>query len=560
MKYRILIPLAAAGLVALFWAVAQPAPPPMASLFPPGAALYLEAKDLGALLADWNASAEKVAWLDSDNYEAFSRSQLFLKLSDAQTQFATAAGVPPDYALLTSVAGSGSALAMYDIGKLECLYMTKVASARAINTALWRARGTYQTRHAGNADYFVKEDPPSHRVAAFAYVGDTLVLATKESLIAGALQLMARDSVPSMASEPWFTSSVQAAGAGQSELRLVYNMAALGRTYQFRSHWVQGNVGELRQFSSGLTDLESARGEIRERRVLLRATPSASSESAESIAGQALAAVPDDAGLYRAWLRPSGGQVAALMEEKLFPAAISTAPKSKLAPMVAQTADAGSEIDLESRIDEQPLGQRNDAVQLLRDALVAAKIDTMLDVQSTKIDADRVYVRPHFAIALLTAADWNASAIRAAIGSAAEGLWAQGAAATWRSGPNGVSELDGLGKVAMAVQGKWLVVGDSAEMVNAVFSRRNRQAIPGAAYAAGWRHARELPNFRRLTTLIDFPQVPAETEQPAGAEPPFFSGNLASFGAVLKRVDMASIIVHDAGTMLREAVVYRMIP
>src|SRR5450755_4076726 len=98
----------AAALATLFWAVAQPAPAPMSSLFPAGAVLYLEAKDLGALLADWNGSAEKRDWLASNNYEGFSRSQLFLKLSDAQTQFATAAGVPPDYALLTSVAGTNS--------------------------------------------------------------------------------------------------------------------------------------------------------------------------------------------------------------------------------------------------------------------------------------------------------------------------------------------------------------------------------------------------------------------------------------------------------------------
>src|SRR5580704_10659720 len=93
-----------AVLAAAYWALAQPAPPPIASLFPAGALLYLEAKDFGSLLADWNGSAEKTAWLGSSNYEAFSRSHLFLRLGQAQSEFAAAAGVPPDYALLTSVA------------------------------------------------------------------------------------------------------------------------------------------------------------------------------------------------------------------------------------------------------------------------------------------------------------------------------------------------------------------------------------------------------------------------------------------------------------------------
>jgi hypothetical protein len=550
-----LSPIAAALAAMVFWALAQPAPEPISSLFPAGAVLYLEAKNFGALLADWNGSAEKRDWFASANYDSFSRSQLFLKLGEAQSQFATAAGVPPDYALLTSVAGSNSALAIYDIGKLELLYITHVPSARAMNTSLWKTRGSYQTRHAGSTDYFVKEDKPSHRVAAFAYTVDSLLLATKEELIAGALQLMAREAVRSVASETWFADSVAAAAPGPSDLRLVYNVASLARTYQFRSHWVQGNVPELRQFSAGLADLERARGELRERRVLLRSATEVATESSEGATGQLLAAIPDDAGLYRARLHPSGLQAQQWIEEKLFPVATGAPPQSKSAPVVVETQDAGSEVDLELRIDERPATESRDSFKALRDVLVAAHIDAMLDVSTTMFDADQVFVQPHSAIALLANTAWNAYAIRAALGVAAESVWSNSATATWRAGP--VRELEGLGKLAMASEGKWLVIGDSAEMVNAVFARRNRTALPGAAYAAGWRHARELPNFERMTKLIDFPQMP---DPQAGAEPPFFSGNLASIGRTLKRIDAATIVVHDSGTMLRESVVYKLSP
>jgi hypothetical protein len=191
----------------------------------------------------------------------------------------------------------------------------------------------------------------------------------------------------------------------------------------------------------------------------------------------------------------------------------------------------------------------------LRDVLVAAHLDAMLDVSSTWLDADQVFVQPHSAIALLANTAWNADAIRAALGTAAEAVWSNSATATWRAGA--VRELEGLGKLAMASEGKWLVIGDSAEMVNAVFARRNRTALAGAAYAAGWRHARELPNFERMTKLIDFPQMP---DPQAGGEPPFFSGNLASLGRTVKRIDAAAIVVHDAGTMLRESLVYKLNP
>jgi hypothetical protein len=198
----------------------------------------------------------------------------------------------------------------------------------------------------------------------------------------------------------------------------------------------------------------------------------------------------------------------------------------------------------------------------LRDRLAAARIDAMLDVSSTRVDADQVFVQPHSCVVLLANAAWDADAIRAALGTAAEGAWSNSATATWRAGAGGVRELEGLGKLAMASDGKWLVIGDSADIVNAVFARRNRTALAGAAYAAGWRHAHELPNFERMTKLIDFPQMPAAAaDEPQGAgEPPFFSGNLASLGRTLKRIDAATIVVHDAGAMLRESVVYKLNP
>jgi hypothetical protein len=550
----------------VYWALAQTAPPPLASLFPAGALVYLEAKDLGSLLADWNGSAEKRAWLTSTNYQAFSRSQLFLKLGDAQKEFAVAAGVPPDYALLGSVAGGNSGLAMYNIGKLEFLYITHLASTRAMNTALWKARGSYSTRKAGGVDYFVKEDKASQRVAAFAYAGDVLLLATKEELIAGALELLARQPRPAVVGEKWFTDAVQAAEPGATDLRLVYNMERLTPSFHFRSYWVQRNRPALREFAGGLADLERVSGELRERRVMLRTNPSAGPSSNETAVGQLLAVVPDDAGLYRAWLRPSGDQAERWIEEKLFAAVAPPGPQSKRAPEVAAASDAGTELDLESRIDESPLTDDRSALAFgaLRERLSRMPLDAMLDVASTRVDADQVFVRSQSAIVLLAGDSWDGEAIRAALTSASGALWSNaGPGAGWRAGANGVRELDGLGKLVMAVDGRWLVLGHSAELVNAILARRNRAAGPGAAYAAGWRHARELPNFERMMRLIDFPQIhatPMEGGPTAAREPMFYSENIASLGRALQRMQSAAIVVHDIGPMLRESVTYRLSP
>jgi hypothetical protein len=557
MKKRIAIAGAVILAAVVYWAIAQTAPPPLAGVFPTGALLYLEAKDFSTLLADWDRSAEKSTWLTSTNHEAFSRSALFLKLGQAQTDFSTAAGVPPDYALMKAVAGANSALAIYNIGSLQFLYVTHLPSARAMNTNLWKARGTYQTRKAGGVDFYVKEDVATKRVAAFAYSGDLLLLATREDLIAGALALLANQTQPSLASEKWFADATQAAGPGAVDLRMVHNLDRLERAPQFRSHWVQGNAAALREFSAGVVDLEKANGEMRERRVLLRANPAAAIAD-ETATGQLLASVPDDAGIYRTWLNPDAGQAERAIAEKIFAATALPKTRNDMAPVIEGETESGNERDLETRIDEPPLtdDRASQAFAAVRERLLGVRLQAMLEVGSTGLDGGQVFVRSQSAVVLLANVNWDADAMRAAIGSAAGSLWSNGGlGAGWRTGANGVRELDGLGRVAVAIDGRWLVIGNSADLVNSIFARRNRAPVMGSVYAAGWRHARELPNFERLMRLIDFPQA-----RTSPGEPMFYSENIVSFGRVLSRVQSASIIVHDAGTMLRESVVYRLTP
>jgi hypothetical protein len=557
--------MAIAGAVAAavgYWALAQPSARPLPAMMPAGALLYLEAADFGALMADWSGSAEKRVWLASANYQAFSRSSLFLKLGQAQAEFAAAAGVPPDYALLGSVAGGNSALALYNIGDLEFLYVTRLASARALDTALWKARGTYQTRNAGGVTFYLKEDSGSHRTAAFAYTNGMLLLATKGDLIAGALELMAQTARPSIGSESWFSDAVKAAPQGVNQLRLVYNLERLIATPHFRSYWIQRNTGDLREFRSGLADLEQMRGEFQEHRVLLRAT-AAAPVTDESGTGRAITLVPDDAGFYRAWSRPGANRIERAIAERIF---VNTAVAGVIganAPEVSNQPEQGSQEDLETRIDETPLTDDRDgtALQGLRALLDHGAIDAMVEVSTTRTDAAQVFIGSQSAVALLGASAWDANAVRQALGSAAASIWSNRSTGTeWRGSLDGTQELDGLGRVAFAMDGRWLIVGTSSELTSAMFARRNRAAMDGAVYAAGWRHGRELANFERMFRLIDFPQIPAAVTPGQERQPMFFSENLASLGRTLERVQSANIAVHDDGTMLRENLVYRMAP
>ncbi len=271
MKRPVTIAVVFASLVLLVWMFAQaPASAPdLARLVPVGPLLYIEAKDFGALLTDWKGSQEKRLWLESDDFQVFSRSRLYLKLQQAQTEFAAAAGVPPDMDLLANVAGGQSALAIYDIGKLEFLYITRLSSDRFAGGALWKTRGNYQPRQSSGIDYYIKTDPASKRVAAFAAAKDYVVLATREDVLAGALALIAGQAGSSVAGEQWFDKSVRETKA-PSELRMVMDLDKLTRSPHFRSYWIQRNISDLRQYAAAIVDAGRSSGELHEARVLLR--------------------------------------------------------------------------------------------------------------------------------------------------------------------------------------------------------------------------------------------------------------------------------------------------
>jgi len=154
--------------------------PELPSLLPEGALLSIEARDFGSLLHDWNTSEEKRAWLTSDNHGAFSNSRLFERLSRAQDEFAAAAGLPADEDLLEKVAGKQSCLALYDIGNLEFVYVTRLEQQAIENTPLWQTRGKFEQRSEAGTAFYVHKDAQSSRVAAFASRDGWLILGTRE--------------------------------------------------------------------------------------------------------------------------------------------------------------------------------------------------------------------------------------------------------------------------------------------------------------------------------------------------------------------------------------------
>jgi hypothetical protein len=565
MKRVMVFLLAGAVSLGVSWAAYRrvAADEPSVSRFAPsGALLYLQARDFASLVGEWNDSEELQLWRKSANYEVFSRSRLFLRLKGASDQFAAAAGLPPDGNFLKQVAGKQSGVALYDIGKLQFLFITRLASANAMQSGLWQTRSKFATRSAGGVTFFYRSDPESKREVAFAVNGDYLLLATREDLMAGALQLMAGSKDRSIEAEPWWSQSLATAGPA-GDLRMVLNLEQIVPSPYFRSYWVQQNITDMKPYSAAVSDLFLSGKEYREERVLVKkSSPAAEAlpDAGPAAVAELLRLVPAQAGVYKAKANPSAPDCLTLLETKILAPHLGRAAVEKLAPQVELTnGETGSGSELETRIDEAPLEQSVSASlsTSLGDVLKKNRVRALLQIQSTERDKDGVFVRIHTAVAFLGDSDWNEAAVRSALVELLRpGLTAGQLGVGWQSA-SGSQQLNGLLSLATAVRGKYLFISDQPTLLNELTANMTEKVVSEpAVFAAGFDHRRERGNFTRLTGLMDRPGVDVGTALGAGHIPEFFSENIASLSSMLAGVSSEKIVIRDAGDKVMQTVIY----
>jgi hypothetical protein len=546
------------------WAAYQaaaPSEPPLSKYVPAGPLLYLQAQDFSALLADWKSSPQRKQWIESSHYEVFSRSRLLLRLHGAGDQFAAAAGLPPDMNFLSQVAGTRSALALYDIGNLQFLYITYLPSAKSLQTTLWQSRARFEPRNAGGVNFYLRRDPESQKEVAFAVSGDYLLLATREDLLAGALQLMSGSQNRTVESEQWWLQSVASAGTA-GDLRMVLNLEKIVPSPYFRTYWVQQNITDLTQYSAAVSDLFRSNKQYREERVLIR---EASPIAAPSAGGYEAAAglvrlVPDSVGVYEAKAQPSSDSCLDLLETKLLAPHLGPAPPSLSAPQVQLTSgEAGAGSDLETRID-QPAVHRTAAPQntsALKELLDKTQILASLQVQSTERDQAGVFVRIHSAVVLAAASDWNEANVQSALADfVALGFTTSRLGVAWQQ-KSGYQEFDGLWRFVVSVRGKYLLVSDDPNLMAAMLSNFSRKSeVKPAAIIAGFNHSKERANFVRFSGVVDRPNLSQSNVPGMERQPQFFSENMASLSSVLAGVAAERITVRADGAKVLQTVTY----
>ncbi len=553
MKPRVLQLLAAAivlvALAPLAW-VQNADVESLSRYLPAGPVVALEAQDFRSLLSAWNASPEKAAWLGSDNYAAFSRSKLFLRLEEAQAEFAAATGFPIDLTQVQSIAGGESVVGVYDIGELRLLYITRLDQSAALESALLRSRLDLEPRQAGGVNYWVRSDDESGRSIAFGIADGLLFVATDDSLLGRALELHAGQGGDALPGESWYPTH-----GPRGDLRIIENLSVLVRSPHFRSYWIQGNITELSAYSSATSDVFVEVAGIREERRLERREAGEPAVSVETAALTEL--VPDDAAFFQAWEKPTALDAVALLSQKLLdPQSGEYMPRYQLAPGAA-SLDGRARGDLETRIDTPPATSSRSTLnsEPLLAALSSADLRALLQVQTSSLEAG--LARYPSLVGVRAAAPWDEANVLAALPSSVAGYWAAADAGTAWLGRGDYYELTGLRPLFLAIRGNLLLMSDSDAMMSAALARADRPANGGPAiYRAGFRHDREADNYAAAMAHLDFLEGRNPLQTPR--QPSLFADNIGSLSRTLSRVGTVDITRRDLGTYVEETVLYRM--
>lgn len=401
----------------------------LAAVMPRGAMVYVQANDLSALMKTWLASPVRSQFYDSASFAAFQKSHVYLKLQSRKKDFETAIGIGLDEKRLAELAGRASAVSIYDIGKLELVFVTEVSRARAIASALFKQAPQFQQRSADGTSYYVRDlTTDGGRLSqqfCFAYVEGMLIVTTTEGLMIRAVANAKTGGTDSLSADV-VALAEQAAEFTAHDVTMWLDQTRLNRNRYFSNYWIHTNAEDaLVNIESGLIDLRITRDGMNEQRWFKMGVAGRALE-VSAISGEQIAALmkfaPANAQLVQVHAAAATEQLSSAIEQSLFgklpdepsPAEIPDRTRSDGNEDEHTRADRYSRLDSRFDIDvddeqapkrgsgvgDKSLGKTNDNQPVGSDfaksvfpLLASVSAGSYCELVRSKADAGRPFVR-----------------------------------------------------------------------------------------------------------------------------------------------------------------------
>jgi len=244
----------------------------LAGMMPRGALVYVQARDLSALMKMWMASTVRDKFYKSASFDAFSKSRIWLKFAARKDDFEKALGFGLGESRFAEFAGGASAISIYDIGKIEMVFVTEVPRERAIATILFQKLADFQERNSDAGPYYARDVTTDggrlNQQFCFAHSNGKLIITTTEGLMIRALGNAKAAGADSLLADVMATAD-QAKGFAAHEVSMWLDQTRLNRSRHFDSYWIHHNVSGARSLAnieSGLLDLRFTPQAVTEQR------------------------------------------------------------------------------------------------------------------------------------------------------------------------------------------------------------------------------------------------------------------------------------------------------
>ena len=272
----------------------------LAEDFPRGALVYAQFKDLPQLIKQWDQSRLKQQYLDSANYKEFQHHHLALKLIERWEESNSALGFPLDAAAISGAADTSAALAVYDIGRLDLVFIAPISDNKVAAAKLFNSRHQFEETESSDGTTYYRHEFQADRgrqkqTFAFAATKGKLILATNEQLLLRAIANISGKSHRDRLSDDPALKTLS--GIVNPHFVTVWvDQAKLNNDYYFKHYWLMQNVAELKSIRAGMFDLELQDGQWIERRDFLIAGKPLrkSSQIAAAEIARMQSQIPDD--------------------------------------------------------------------------------------------------------------------------------------------------------------------------------------------------------------------------------------------------------------------------
>ena len=277
----------------------------LAGDLPRGALVYAQFENLPELINSWERSQLKDRYLNSTNYQQLQHRHLALKLISRWEEFNNALGFSLDLATIGSSTDGAAAVAIYDIGQLDVLFVAPISEEKVALMQFFKSKDQFEEMEAPDGTPYYSQTVEADRgrqkqVLAFATVNGRLLLGTNEKLFLRAIaNIKGRSTKDSIADDPAFKTLSRKVKPHFATIWV--DQSRLNADYYFKHYWLMQNVDELKSIRAGIFDLERQESKWIERREFLTTVPAVRSNSEMSVAElrQLYSRIPGDAPFVR---------------------------------------------------------------------------------------------------------------------------------------------------------------------------------------------------------------------------------------------------------------------